>query len=258
MRYLKLLLILFCWLVLVGSSRNIVWMHNTCSDCSKRASGSELFWDGEHTTSNITTCTEGDTTAELGGGATINTPGSQPTVCAGDGAADESVYFADGDDAQSMQWAITGGDIWVSDQGCIDFWVYQVSTANATRTIFEAHTDVNNRLFIKLINDQTLSFWHESGGNEATDTSTCTVTQDAWTHAVIKWDAAGSYPGGTEIAISCNGGSTWEYQDDDDLASFAGAEPANFKSGCTQNCTGDGGDDIYLDDINTFITADCT
>jgi len=226
---------------------------SACGDCDNQG-GAEVWMDFEHTTSNTTVCSVGDTSLSLDD-ASISTSQNHSAVAC-DGAADES-FYVNNQASYYGQLDVTGGDIFSSANGYWHGWIYMDTSVNDV-TIFDAYKDADDYMWIRIIGSggNYVSVRHVNGGTVVTMTSNgvCYLADDAWTEVIVRWgDGADMNGGGEEMAIYCG---SWVYESDaDDLAAFDTGEPTYIDIiGCDNLCNG--ADQIYFDDIKLYITND--
>ena len=225
----------------------------TCTDCASQ-SGAELYINFDHTTGDYEACTSGDSTGTASGAAAATTQNHTESACTASPLS--SLYKTD--TGQYVQFDITSKDIFDSAHGYVDLWVY-VGASAVNDTIFEAYFGDNDRFIIRLYGDTNHAYASHKNNevNIEVQSANSSIDDSGWNHILVKFGDGADYDGsGAELAINVNGDG-WVYTaTKNTLAAFA-TEPPDIEIGCATMCYAAAEtDDVWIDDVKSYTTAD--
>lgn len=204
------------------------------TDCSQLGIY-ELYWNGDHATSNVTGCKSGGTITGTLTGAEIVASGTDPGTTSPTSGA--NVVKCNAND-ERLSFTVTAGDIFNSSEGewCGDTYL-AASTGN--NYIFRVPIDGSNYIALYINSSGAVVSQHNGQNNIVDLTSTDTVSDTSWTRVCYRWSVANN-----KTSVLVGAGSWKDDADATSVTAFA-AEPTSIRATCGNIQT----DAVYIDNV---------
>lgn len=147
--------------------------------------------------------------------------------------SDSGTIWTQNADNDRLSWSVTDADI--DHDAAAGFTLcseFKTADVTANQVIVEFEGDGNDNAYIRITSTEKITCGYNGNNGASTGgvSSTTSITADSSTYNSVccSWKVGEA---GNDVAVSVDGGATYEVEDDDDLVAWAAAE-SDIKLGC--------------------------